>query len=162
MAEYSAAWTAETVPPPSSDVLDAVRASLTHLPLRAILPRRQHIVTVEHSQTVADALDTFAHHVIVSAPVLVAPGLEDLEEEAAAGGAGAAAAGDYPSSALSRLHSAYFGYLDIAGILRALLEHLRRKHGGRIPTSMLTLMSELEEEGAVFGQRAVVSIMSGE
>ncbi|GFH31992.1 uncharacterized protein HaLaN_31135, partial [Haematococcus lacustris] len=41
---------------------------------------KNSVIMLEHSQTVASALKVLAAHRILSAPMVVSPGLEDMEE----------------------------------------------------------------------------------
>jgi len=84
-----------------------------------------------------------ARRKVLSAPLVVAPALEDL-------------GGEDPPEGPSLL-----GWIDIADMLRGLLSHLRAKHR-KLPTNMLQLMTELETEGKVFSYKPLVTLHGGE
>lgn len=85
---------------------------------------RREVVTLEHSLSINAALAKLAKHGILSAPMVLSPDLEDLEE--------AGAAGEGPELAPQLL-----GWVDVAAILRGLLDHVRAALGGEVPTGML-------------------------
>jgi hypothetical protein len=56
------------------------RAFLASTPLASLCkPRGQNVVVLQHNQTVGEALQVLAKHKILSAPLLIYPGLEDEE-----------------------------------------------------------------------------------
>ncbi|KAJ9534800.1 hypothetical protein QJQ45_017234, partial [Haematococcus lacustris] len=108
---------------------------------------KNSVIMLEHSQTVASALKVLAAHRILSAPMVVSPGLEDMEEM----GDGEATPG--PS---------LIGWVDITDILRSLLDQLHTKRGAALPTAMLALMSDLESVSPAFSSRSLISLKGGE
>eukprot|EP00891_Asterochloris_glomerata_P005954 jgi/Astpho2/5954/Aster-x0699 len=82
-----------------------------------------------------------AIHQILSAPVIVAPGLEDMEEE-----------GDSWDPTL-------LGWLDVRDILAAFVQHVEQTTP-ELPTRMLQLMGLLEREGRTFAQKTLVTLAS--
>jgi len=95
--------------------------------------------------TVGQGLKMLAKHKILSAPLIMSPGLEDLEGEGAADPQG----------------PTLIGWVDIADILRGLLHQLHQKHP-RLPANMLLLMTELGHEGKAFTGRTLVSLTGGD
>eukprot|EP00195_Chlamydomonas_chlamydogama_P014669 CAMPEP_0202900886 /NCGR_PEP_ID=MMETSP1392-20130828/12091_1 /ASSEMBLY_ACC=CAM_ASM_000868 /TAXON_ID=225041 /ORGANISM="Chlamydomonas chlamydogama, Strain SAG 11-48b" /LENGTH=388 /DNA_ID=CAMNT_0049587343 /DNA_START=36 /DNA_END=1199 /DNA_ORIENTATION=- len=104
----------------------------------------QAVITLEHNQSVSDALQTLAKRKVLSAPVVVAPGLEDLErlEPDATG----------PS---------LLGWVDVRDVMHGLLSHLKEKHE-KLPTNMLLLMTELEKEAKTFSKKLLITLKSQE
>ncbi|KAL4421528.1 hypothetical protein ABPG75_010819 [Micractinium tetrahymenae] len=98
----------------------------------------QKIILLEHNQTVGDALKTLAKSEILSAPMVIAP---DIEEVAGGG----------------EMSPQLLGWIDVADILRAFLQHLHDA-GHQLPTQMLALMNLLEKQGPAFSDRLLVTI----
>lgn len=101
----------------------------------------QEVFFLEHHWTVSRALEELAIHQILSAPVIVAPGLEDMEEE-----------GDSWDPTL-------LGWLDVRDILAAFVQHVEQTTP-ELPTRMLQLMGLLEREGRTFAQKTLVTLAS--
>eukprot|EP00879_Flechtneria_rotunda_P019905 GHRR01020922.1.p1 GENE.GHRR01020922.1~~GHRR01020922.1.p1 ORF type:complete len:202 (-),score=33.42 GHRR01020922.1:2464-3069(-) len=59
-------------------IMDDLRRVLQQEQLSSIV-EQQDIVLLEHNQSVSDALQLLAEHNILSAPIVVSPGLEDVE-----------------------------------------------------------------------------------
>lgn len=98
----------------------------------------QKVVLLEHNQTISDALKSMSKSQILSAPMVIAP---DIEEVAGGG----------------EMSPQLLGWIDVADILRAFLQHLHDA-GHKLPTQMLALMNLLEKEGPVFSDRLLVTI----
>lgn len=84
-------------------------------------------------------LQTLAGHEILSAPLVMAAGIDD--------------GGDV------NLSPQLLGWLDIQDILRSFLAHLRTC-GREIPMKMLALMTALEGEGPAFSHKMLITIRS--
>lgn len=117
---------------------------LVNAKLKDLVSDRQQIVFLEHNQKVGDAIKVLAKQHVLSAPLIIAPGLEDVES------LGGASAG--PS---------LIGWIDVHDIMSAFLRHLHDKKQ-KLPTSMLLLMSELDAEGPHFTEKMLITITSGE
>lgn len=59
------------------DALAAVANALDKVPLSELVPKNQQVVSLEHNTTVGQALSILAKKHILSAPLVVFPGLED-------------------------------------------------------------------------------------
>ncbi|KAK9818373.1 hypothetical protein WJX72_011551 [[Myrmecia] bisecta] len=107
----------------------------------------QKLVVLEHNNTVSTALKELALNNILSAPLVVAPDLEDLVDPDSSN------ADQYAAPSL-------LGWVDVHDILRAFLRHLEEGEKP-IPTKMLQLMTILEHEGPRFANKPLVTIMGG-
>eukprot|EP00887_Chlorella_sp_A99_P003971 scaffold11.g3971.t1 len=85
-------------------------------------------------------MDVLRDSNILSAPIVVSAGVEEL-------GSGAA-----------EMSPQLLGWLSIADVLQAFLEDVRRKRGGPLPTNMLALMALLEAEGPAFSAKPLVTV----
>ena len=104
--------------------------------------RERSVVTLSHNQTVAEALVTLADNRLLSAPIVVEPEIED--------GGGAMDIDGAPT---------LFGWLDIRDIVTALLNFVESKNTEhKLPTMMLSLMSDLEKVGGEFATTRLVSV----
>ncbi|GAB4822523.1 hypothetical protein N2152v2_009569 [Parachlorella kessleri] len=84
-----------------------------------------------------ESTKALAKHEILSAPMVVAPDLEEI--------------GDGNTS------PSLLGWIDVADILRAFLTFLQRS-GKPLPTKMLALMTVLEKEGPEFAEKLLVTV----
>ncbi|KAF8071153.1 hypothetical protein HT031_001235 [Scenedesmus sp. PABB004] len=124
--------------------MDELRELLAQTPLSRIVGQ-QEIVLLEHNQSVADALKLLARHHILSAPLVVNPGLEDVE---------GMAPGESASPQL-------LGWLDVKDIIRAFLAYLH-EHKAKLPSNMLALMTELEQQGPHFAAKTLITVLGSE
>lgn len=192
--------------------LARVRAFLDSTTLADAAPRRQELFALEHSMTIAKALEVSGHwggrfgrgsqeHCrrgkkkaaqvspsaspdplinlslalppspsvpapqsfqakrILSAPLVVAPDLEDLTEGGLDGGGGA-----FSDEGAAAATPQLLGWVDTADILRAFLAHLDAHlaaEGRPLPTRMLELMTLLEKVGPGFAARPLVTVADG-
>ncbi|GLI69924.1 hypothetical protein VaNZ11_014652 [Volvox africanus] len=127
-----------------TEALSTAADALSRQPLSTIIPQHQNIVCLEHSTTVGAALQLLAKRHILSAPLVIIPGLEDLSP-------------DDESSALPQL----IGWVTVESILRAFLTHMEDKHG-KLPRNMLLLMTQLEKEGPTFAEKPLITVSGSE
>ncbi|GLC41442.1 hypothetical protein PLESTB_001011000 [Pleodorina starrii] len=132
-----------------SEALAAAEERLSKCPLSAIIPQHQNIVCLEHNNTVGAALQLLAKRHILSAPLVIMPGLEDL-------GGGDMAGVEEAASAPQLI-----GWVTVESILRAFLSHLEEKHG-KLPRNMLLLMTQLEKEGPAFAEKPLITVSGSE
>eukprot|EP00892_Ulva_mutabilis_P000859 jgi/Ulvmu1/10774/UM069_0008.1 len=104
--------------------------------------RERAVVSLEHNQSIGDAMKILAKNSILSAPVVISPDLEDLSELRA----------EQPRPQL-------LGWLDVNDIVREFVKSVGEKLEGK---NMLHLMSVLEQEGPAFAERPLVTLMGGE
>eukprot|EP00798_Chlamydomonas_sp_ICE-L_P017941 gene17941-24344_t len=103
------------------------------------------VFCLQHDMTIAEGLKALSKRKILSAPLMVSVGLEDLEVT------------EVPQE------PSLFGWVDVNDILRGLLSYLHDKHKkDKLPSNMLQLMTELEGEGKTFGSKSLVSLAGGE
>ncbi|KXZ50299.1 hypothetical protein GPECTOR_17g938 [Gonium pectorale] len=131
-----------------TDALSATSEALARLPLASLIPQSQNIVYLEHNTSVGTALQLLARRHILSAPLVVVPGLEDM-----AGGDGDGVGGDAAPQLI--------GWVTVESILRAFLAHMEEKHG-RLPRNMLLLMTLLEKEGPAFAEKTLITLAGSE
>ncbi|KAI8464514.1 MAG: hypothetical protein J3K34DRAFT_114955 [Monoraphidium minutum] len=130
----------------AADDLGALGALLASTKICDITAQQQDIVSLQHNNTVGEALRHLAGARILSAPVVVASGLEDFEN-------GGLPPGDAAPSLL--------GWLDVSDVVKAFLGHLHEKKLV-LPKSMLQLMALLEKEGPDFADKMLVTVVGGE
>lgn len=99
---------------------------------------------MEHNQNVGDALKLLARHNILSAPLVVSPGLEDIESLEPTG-----------------TSASLVGWLDIKDVIKAFLAFLHEDRP-QLPTNMLALMTELEKQGPAFASKMLITIVGSE
>eukprot|EP00882_Tetradesmus_deserticola_P002217 GHRQ01002369.1.p1 GENE.GHRQ01002369.1~~GHRQ01002369.1.p1 ORF type:complete len:201 (+),score=44.80 GHRQ01002369.1:209-811(+) len=124
--------------------MDALQQLLSESKLSSLV-EKQEIVLLEHNQTVAEALKTLARHKILSAPLVVSPGLEDVESLS-------------PGESAPQL----LGWLDVKDIVKAFLAFLHEHKGPSLPTNMLALMTELEKHGPRFASKMLITVLGSE
>ena len=102
---------------------------------------RKGVVTLSHNATIAEALETLANKHLLSAPIVVDPEIED----------GGGLDGSAPPTLI--------GWLDLKDIVAALLNFIDSKNTEhKLPTMMLSLMSDLEKVGGQFVNSRLVSV----
>uniref|UniRef100_A0A383VM92 CBS domain-containing protein n=1 Tax=Tetradesmus obliquus TaxID=3088 RepID=A0A383VM92_TETOB len=124
--------------------MDNLQQLLSEAKLSSLV-ESQEIVLLEHNQTVADALKTLARHNILSAPLVVSPGLEDVESLS-------------PGESAPQL----LGWLDVKDIIKAFLAFLHEHKGPVLPANMLALMTELEKHGPAFAAKMLITVLGSE
>lgn len=110
-----------------------------------VLPPEGHeraVVSLEHNQSIGEAMKILAQNSILSAPVVISPDLEDLSELRV----------EQPRPQL-------LGWLDVNDIVREFVKSVEDKLEGK---NMLHLMSVLEQEGPAFAERSLVTLMGGD
>lgn len=112
---------------------------LASTPLSVLLSRQQRVLTLEHNQTIGEALKALAKRKVLSAPLVISPALEDLST------------GETPFG------PTLLGWIDVSDVLRGLISHLQEKHK-TLPSNMLQLMSELETEGKSFSRKPLITL----
>lgn len=116
--------------------MGSITALLERTKLSDLCKSNQKVVLLEHNLTIGDALKKLAKHKILSAPMVMEPGIEEISN------------GDQSPQLL--------GWIDISDILRAFLDHLQQ--AGTLPTNMLSLMTALEKEGPLFADKLLVTV----
>eukprot|EP00884_Botryococcus_braunii_P011192 jgi/Botrbrau1/20073/Bobra.200_1s0077.1 len=153
------------------DGLDDIQEILRNTKLADLERKRQKIVALEHNSTIGQALklngfecfaaavlqaswrceyvglvvQDLAKHKILSAPIVVAPGLEDVL--------------DTPSQEVA--NEALVGWLDIKDVLDSLLRFLGESTRGKLDLPMLALMQLLDKEGSQFLDKMVITVAGG-
>ncbi|KAG2452837.1 hypothetical protein HYH02_002183 [Chlamydomonas schloesseri] len=128
------------------EALSEATARLASHSLAGIIPAHQNVVFLEHNSSVGHALQVLAKRHILSAPLVILPGLEDME------GADADGAAAPPQ---------LIGWVTVESILRAFLQQMEEKHG-KLPRNMLLLMTQLEKEGPAFAEKALITVAGSE
>lgn len=123
--------------------MDELRKLLSEQPISSLV-EQDDVLSLEHNQTVADALKLLARHDILSAPLVVSPGLEDIE-----------------SLEPTETAASLVGWLDIKDIIKAFLAFLH-EHKHHLPTNMLSLMTELEKQGPNFATKMLITVVGSE
>ncbi|KAK9845507.1 hypothetical protein WJX81_008164 [Elliptochloris bilobata] len=105
---------------------------------------------LEHNDNVGKAMQEFNRARVLSAPIVISPDLEDLEEETVP---------EERDSTPSLL-----GWLDVSDLVEALIKHLesRLPEGQKLPTKMLALMKLLEAEGPGFAKKELITLTGGQ
>ncbi|KAG2499693.1 hypothetical protein HYH03_002628 [Edaphochlamys debaryana] len=130
-----------------SGMLGSASALLEQTPLSKLIPTNQAVLYLEHNSTVGVALQMLARRHILSAPLVIVPGLEDME-----GGDNDSGA-DRPPQLI--------GWVTVESILRAFLQHMEEKHG-KLSRNMLLLMTQLEKEGPAFAEKPLITVAGSE
>lgn len=99
----------------------------------------QQLLFLEHSWTVARALKELGDRRIFSAPLIIKPDLEDLQDGE-----------DSPEPT-------FLGWIDITTMLQAFIKGLLQEHK-QLPAKMLQLMPLLEQYGKKFADKSLISI----
>ncbi|KAG2436215.1 hypothetical protein HXX76_006527 [Chlamydomonas incerta] len=128
------------------EALSEATARLSSHSLAGIIPAHQNVVFLEHNSSVGHALQVLAKRHILSAPLVILPGLEDME------GADADGAAAPPQ---------LIGWVTVESILRAFLQQMEEKHG-KLPRNMLLLMTQLEKEGPAFAEKLLITVAGSE
>jgi CBS domain-containing protein len=126
-------------------------------------PAAMDVATLDHDQTVGDALYLLARRRILSAPLVVDPAvaLEDEERERAEELGFGADDDDAAANATANRPPALLGWLGLREVVQALHEHLAQaaEHSGKpLPTGMLALMTALHAESPKFLQKRLVTL----
>lgn len=124
----------------AAEGLAELQAFLAQEKLSAVTKDAQQVFTLEHTESIGQALKALAKRKVLSAPLVVSPGLEDARES-----------GDEPAA------PALLGWIDVFDLLKGLLTHLKDKHK-KLPTNMLLLMGELESEGKHYAGKTLVTL----
>ncbi|GFR48334.1 hypothetical protein Agub_g10220 [Astrephomene gubernaculifera] len=130
-----------------SEAITAAAEALSRQPLSSIIPKQQNIVCLEHNSSVSQALQLLARRHILSAPLVVMPGLEDMES----------GSGEPPNSAPQLI-----GWVTVESLLRAFLAHMGEKYGKPLPRKLLLLMTMLEKEGPAFAEKLLITLTGSE
>lgn len=120
--------------------MDAAGKLLASATLDTLCKPFARVTTLSHDASIQEAMDVLRDSNILSAPIVVSAGVEEL-------GSGAA-----------EMSPQLLGWLSIADVLQAFLEDVRRKRGGPLPTNMLALMALLEAEGPAFSAKPLVTV----
>lgn len=179
----------------TSTLLDLLFLLDTTLPNRIKTPKhqqpqpQQELFQLEHAMTIGRCLEEFAKRKILSAPLVIEPGLEDDALDEAGGGVSLAEEG---GAAVPEAEPVLLGWIDTSDILNAFLRHLddhlaeealaattaTAEGGGgeggaggeskkeikrkkELPTRMLELMTLLEKLGPSFASRTLITVSGG-
>ena len=144
--------------------LTALRKLLEAVTLKDLVSDKQDVLTLEHDSSVGHALQMLGRHRILSAPMVIKPGLEDVETGEFDVERGPTLVDWYDLYAGLNPHQLPFAAplttldcldrVDINDILREFLAQLRSKVNP-LPSSMLQLMSLLEKVPLFLQQRPV-------